>query len=49
MLLERVGDGRYRYRPVVRAHAEAAAAATDGIVACSAAMSRTIEGYLHRP
>jgi len=46
MLLERAGDGRYRYREGVRAHAEAAAAREDGIVACSAAMNRTIEGYL---
>lgn len=46
MLLERLGDGRYRYREGVRAHAEAAAAREDGIVACSAAMNRTIEGYL---
>ncbi|WP_405889006.1 tetratricopeptide repeat protein [Streptomyces sp. NBC_01136] len=47
LLLERTGDGRYRYRPAVRAHAEAAAAATDGIAACSAAVSRTVEWYLH--
>ncbi|MEV7346454.1 tetratricopeptide repeat protein [Streptomyces sp. NPDC093544] len=46
LLLERTGAGRYHYRPVVRAHAEATAAATDGIAACSAAMSRTVEGYL---
>ncbi|MEU9962465.1 tetratricopeptide repeat protein [Streptomyces sp. NPDC050982] len=46
MLLERAGDGRYRYREGVRAHAEAAAAREDGIVACSAAVHRTIEGYL---
>lgn len=46
LLLERTADGRYRYRPVVRAHAEAAAAATDGIAACSAAVSRTVQGYL---
>ncbi|WP_330308767.1 MULTISPECIES: tetratricopeptide repeat protein [unclassified Streptomyces] len=47
LLLERTDTGRYHYRPVVRAHAEAVAAATDGIAACSAAVSRTIEGYLH--
>ncbi|MFF1676310.1 tetratricopeptide repeat protein [Streptomyces sp. NPDC058256] len=47
LLLERTGAGRYHYRPVVRAHAEAAAAATDGIAVCSAAVSRTVEGYLH--
>ncbi|MFC9841940.1 tetratricopeptide repeat protein [Streptomyces sp. NPDC060223] len=47
LLLERTGAGRYHYRPVVRSHAEATAAATDGIAACSAAVSRTVEGYLH--
>ena len=47
LLLERTGAGRYRYRPAVRAHAEATAAATDGIHACSAAVHRVIEGYLH--
>ncbi|MEV0225242.1 tetratricopeptide repeat protein [Streptomyces sp. NPDC050704] len=46
MLLERLGDGHYRYREGVRAHAEAAAAREDGIVACSAAMNRTVQGYL---
>ncbi|WP_151481184.1 tetratricopeptide repeat protein [Streptomyces albicerus] len=48
MLLERVDDGRYQYREGVRAHAEAVAAREDGIVACSAAMNRTVEGYLLR-
>jgi tetratricopeptide (TPR) repeat protein len=47
LLLERTDTGRYRYRPGVRAHAETAAASTDGIAACSAAVSRTVEGYLH--
>jgi len=46
LLLERTDNGRYRYRPVVRAHAEAAAASVDGIAACSAAMSRSIDGYV---
>jgi tetratricopeptide (TPR) repeat protein len=47
LLIDRADHGRYRYRPAVRAHAERTAAATDGIAACSAAMSRTVEGYLH--
>jgi tetratricopeptide (TPR) repeat protein len=47
LLVERVDGGRYRYRPAVRAHAEQTAAATDGIAACSAAVSRTVQGYLH--
>ncbi|MFJ5303692.1 tetratricopeptide repeat protein [Streptomyces sp. NPDC088350] len=47
LLVERTDDGRYRYRPAVRAHAERTAAATDGIAACSAAVSRTVQGYLH--
>lgn len=46
LLLERTGTGRYQHRPVVRAHAEATAAATDGIADCSAAVSRTVEWYL---
>ncbi|MEV0481607.1 tetratricopeptide repeat protein [Streptomyces sp. NPDC050508] len=47
LLIDRADHGRYRYRPAVRAHAERTAAATDGIAACSAAVSRTVEGYLH--
>ncbi|WP_371663766.1 tetratricopeptide repeat protein [Streptomyces sp. NBC_00280] len=47
LLLEHTGSGRYRYRPAVRAHAERVAAATDGIAACSAAVARTVEHYLH--
>ncbi|MFD4554722.1 tetratricopeptide repeat protein [Streptomyces sp. NPDC058469] len=46
LLIELTDDGRYRYRPAVRAHAARTAAATDGIAACSAAVSRTVEGYL---
>ncbi|WP_327400023.1 tetratricopeptide repeat protein [Streptomyces sp. NBC_01288] len=46
-LIELTEDGRYRYRPAVRAHAARTAAAVDGIAACSAAVSRTVEGYLH--
>ncbi|MFF8914425.1 tetratricopeptide repeat protein [Streptomyces sp. NPDC015032] len=47
MLLEhsRAGDGRYRYRPGVRAHAEATAIREDGIAACSAALARTLLAY----
>lgn len=47
LLIEPTDDGRYRYRPAVRAHAARTAAAVDGIAACSAAVSRTVEGYLH--
>lgn len=46
LLIEPTDDGRYRYRPAVRAHAARTAAAVDGIAACSAAVSRTVEGYL---
>ncbi|MDT9701803.1 tetratricopeptide repeat protein [Streptomyces sp. P17] len=45
LLVERTESGRYRYRPSVRAHAERTAAAVDGIAACSAAVTRVIEGY----
>ncbi|MFB6713336.1 MULTISPECIES: tetratricopeptide repeat protein [unclassified Streptomyces] len=49
MLLERggggTGDGRYHYRPAVRAHAEATAIREDGIAACSAALARTLLAY----
>ncbi|MGW8884906.1 tetratricopeptide repeat protein [Streptomyces sp. NPDC055749] len=49
MLLERHTDerlqGRYHYRPAIRAHAEGAAAREDGIAACSAALARTLRGY----
>ncbi|MFI5879982.1 tetratricopeptide repeat protein [Streptomyces sp. NPDC051554] len=47
LLIELTDDARYRYRPAVRAHAARTAAAVDGIAACSAAVSRTVEGYLH--
>lgn len=47
LLIESTDDGRYRYRPAVRAHAERTAAATDGIAACSAAVSRTVQHYVH--
>ncbi|MCX4392465.1 MULTISPECIES: tetratricopeptide repeat protein [unclassified Streptomyces] len=49
MLLERgsgaTGSGRYHYRHAVRAHAEAAAVRDDGIAACSAALTRTLNAY----
>ncbi|MFD7862811.1 tetratricopeptide repeat protein, partial [Streptomyces sp. NPDC059783] len=44
-----VPDGpapRYRYRPAVRAHAEAAAVREDGIAGCSAAMARALRHYV---
>jgi len=47
-LLEHVGVGRYRYRPAVRAHAEALAVREDGLGACAAAVSRVVQGYLHQ-
>ncbi|MER5359662.1 tetratricopeptide repeat protein [Streptomyces sp. NPDC002785] len=49
MLLQRnrsgTGNGRYHYRPGVRAHAEATAMREDGIAACSAALTRTLLAY----
>ncbi|MGW3647464.1 tetratricopeptide repeat protein [Streptomyces sp. NPDC000878] len=45
LLLDPTDVGRYRYRPAVRAHAERTA--VDGIAACSAAVTRTVEHYLH--
>ncbi|MFE6666182.1 tetratricopeptide repeat protein [Streptomyces sp. NPDC057697] len=46
MLLERgTADGRYHYRPGIRAHAEAAAIREDGIAACSAALHLSLTGY----
>ncbi|MEW1720050.1 tetratricopeptide repeat protein [Streptomyces sp. NPDC093109] len=44
-LLERTDAGRYSYRPVVREHAETAAAAEDRIAACAAALARTVRWY----
>ncbi|MFF4949728.1 tetratricopeptide repeat protein [Streptomyces chattanoogensis] len=41
-LLETTAAGRYRFRPSVRRHAEAAAVREDGIAACSAAVSRGV-------
>jgi hypothetical protein len=45
LLVERTDTGRHHYRPAVRAHAERAAAATDGIAACSAAVTRVVAYY----
>ncbi|AXG81299.1 tetratricopeptide repeat protein [Streptomyces paludis] len=44
-LLERTDTGRYHYRPVVREHAESAAAGEDRIAACAAALARTVRRY----
>ncbi|MFE1823299.1 tetratricopeptide repeat protein [Streptomyces anulatus] len=46
LLLEHTDNGRYRYRPSVRAHAEEAAYRHDGIAGCSAATTRAVEYYL---
>ncbi|MFJ6136919.1 tetratricopeptide repeat protein [Kitasatospora sp. NPDC092286] len=46
-LLESTGDGRYRYRPAVRAHAEEAAAREDGLAGCAATVARAVDWYLH--
>ncbi|WP_405433994.1 tetratricopeptide repeat protein [Streptomyces anulatus] len=46
LLLEHTDDGRYRYRPSVRAHAEEAAYRHEGIAGCSAATTRAVEYYL---
>ncbi|MFI7007784.1 tetratricopeptide repeat protein [Streptomyces sp. NPDC050145] len=45
MLLDLTGEGRHRFRPGVRAHAERTAVASDGIAACSAALTRTLAHY----
>ncbi|MBV7243135.1 tetratricopeptide repeat protein [Streptomyces sp. MW-W600-10] len=46
LLLEHAGDGRYRYRSAVRAHAEQVAYHQEGIAGCWAAMTRAMEYYL---
>ncbi|WP_405018736.1 tetratricopeptide repeat protein [Kitasatospora sp. NBC_00070] len=46
-LLEPQRDGRYRYRPMVRAHAEQAAVRQDGLAAGAAAVRRAVESLLH--
>ncbi|MFE1316363.1 tetratricopeptide repeat protein [Kitasatospora phosalacinea] len=45
-LLETALDGRHRYRPAVRRHAEATAVREDGLAACAAAVHRTVEHFL---
>ncbi|QKW17875.1 tetratricopeptide repeat protein [Kitasatospora sp. NA04385] len=45
-LLETALDGRYRYRPAVRRHAEAAAVREDGLAACATAVHRTVAHHL---
>ncbi|MFG3408418.1 tetratricopeptide repeat protein [Streptomyces sp. NPDC048142] len=46
LLLEHTDNGRYRYRPSVRAHAEEAAYRQEGIAGCSAATTRAVDYYL---
>ncbi|CAH9415735.1 hypothetical protein SGL43_02754 [Streptomyces globisporus] len=46
LLLEHTDNGRYRYRPSVRAHAEEAAYRQEGIGGCSAATTRAVDHYL---
>ncbi|PVE11864.1 tetratricopeptide repeat protein [Streptomyces scopuliridis] len=45
-LLESVDTDRYRYRPVVRGHAEETAVRVDGIPGYSTAVQRTVDWYL---
>ncbi|WP_030464399.1 hypothetical protein [Kitasatospora sp. NRRL B-11411] len=45
-LLETALDGRYRYRPAVRRHAEALAVREDGLAACATTVHRTVDHYL---
>lgn len=45
-LLESDGEGRYHYRPSLRAFAERAAATEDGIALCAGALARSIRWYL---
>ncbi|MGW4382899.1 tetratricopeptide repeat protein [Kitasatospora sp. NPDC004531] len=45
-LLETALDGRHRYRPAVRRHAEELAVREDGLAACAGAVRRTVEHYL---
>ncbi|WYB32988.1 hypothetical protein V6574_31190 [Streptomyces sp. SM1P] len=46
LLLEHTDNGRYRYRPSVRAHAEEMAYRQEGIGGCSAATTRAVDHYL---
>ncbi|MBO0512669.1 tetratricopeptide repeat protein [Streptomyces beijiangensis] len=45
-LLEPAGAGRYRYRPAIRRHAEAAAEREDGPAACAEAVRRAVGHHL---
>ncbi|MFJ5923048.1 tetratricopeptide repeat protein [Kitasatospora sp. NPDC092948] len=45
-LLETALDGRHRYRPAVRRHAEELAVREDGLAACATAVRRTVDHYL---
>ncbi|MFI6154032.1 tetratricopeptide repeat protein [Kitasatospora sp. NPDC051170] len=45
-LLEGTGDGRFRYRPAVRAHAQDIAAREDGVAGSAASVRRTVDWYL---
>nr|WP_206322876.1 ATP-binding protein [Streptomyces sp. HNM0575] len=47
-LMERLGDGRYRFRPEVRRHLEDEAGPEHGIPECSAAVSRVLGELLER-
>lgn len=46
-VVETTNTGRYHYRPAVRNHAEQIAVREDGILACAAAVDRTVTWYLH--
>lgn len=45
-LLEALPDGRFRFRPAVRAHAEDAALREEGLAACAAATGRVIDWFV---
>lgn len=46
LLLEATADGRYRYRPAVRDHAETTAIREDGLGACAEAVTRTVDWFV---
>ncbi|MFI9162679.1 tetratricopeptide repeat protein [Kitasatospora aureofaciens] len=45
-LLETAVDGRHHFRPLVRRHAEALAVREDGLAACAAAVTRSVDTLL---
>ncbi|MFF2521046.1 tetratricopeptide repeat protein [Streptomyces liangshanensis] len=45
-LLEELPDGRYRFRPAIRAHAVEAATREDGLARCAAAVARAVDHYV---